>query len=106
MNKPYAKLGAVLINAALWLFWLKLWAWSVGVSACVGLIDLYLVKRDKPTISAYVWKKWKIWGDLVFLTASLATTWALLGLPFAAAFLAGAIQGHLRTREDEESPNA
>ena len=85
----------MLVNAALWLFWFKLWWWSLGVSAVVGIIDLYLVKRGKPTISMWVWNRWKLVGDLIFLVGSFATTWVLLGLPYAAAFLAGAIQGHL-----------
>ena len=102
MKKPYAKAGALLINAALWLFWLKLWWWSLGAFAAVGLIDLYLVKRGKPTISMWVWDRWKPAGDAVVMVSVFVTTWAVLGLPMAVAMLSGIVTGHLRWQSGEE----
>ncbi len=96
MKKPYAIAGAALINAGIVLFWLKLWWWSAGVLAVVGLIDLYLVKRGKPTISMWVWDRWQAVGDAVIMVSILVTTLALMGGPMALAVLVGVIVGHLR----------
>ena len=105
MKKPYAIAGSILINAGIVLIWLSMWWAAFWVYAAVGVIDLYLVKRKKPTISMWVWGRWNAWADIGIAIAMVAVTWIVHGTPFAVVAIAFVIQGHLRWQSSEgESP--
>ena len=103
MRKPYAIAGSALINAGIVLIWFSMWWAAFWVYLAVGVIDLYLVKRGKPTISMWIWKRWNAWVDIGIAVGMIAVTWMVHGMPAGVIALAYVIQGHLRWQSTEGS---
>jgi hypothetical protein len=88
------KTGAGMLIAALVLTWLRLDWFAVFALAAVGVLDLYLLKMRKATISEWVRGRFPRSMDIGLTIALLATTW-WMGPPTFLPVMLGAIIGHL-----------
>jgi len=75
MSNKLQKLGALFIFIAFILTWLNL-GWLAIVSfVTVGLIDLFLVFKDKDTISQWIHRQFPKWGDMLVMVGLLVFTY-------------------------------
>jgi len=95
MKHKSAKLGTLLLNVALGLFWFRFWCWALAALVVVGIIDLVLIVKQHGTISMWLWQRFRATVDAVLMVSVLVTTYFILGLPMAVGVLLGMIVGHL-----------
>lgn len=61
----------------------------------IGIFDLWLVYKDKTTISQRIHEKFNRWIDALIMVSLLATTWWIWGPGGFVPVMLGVIIGHL-----------
>jgi len=90
-----AKIGALLLIAALVLTWLGLTWWALGVLIATGFVDLYLVLKKKDTISNWIHDLFPRAIDAIIMVGLLIFTWFVFGPTGFVPVLIGVIIGHI-----------
>jgi len=87
-------IGAGLLVVALLLTWIRFDWIAIFVLGIVGILDIYLLKKHKMTISELIHNLFPRSMDITLMIILLATTW-WLGPPTFLPVMVGVIIGHL-----------